>query len=199
MNVRLSQTMRFTAGVHYNDVMQINEYTLKVWMTTNSYNSANHNIAYERLKYFVYRELESTIFINQDNKEQCKLYINAGLNITTMPGEPVDQIIGVMLFHKLNAIMEDRIVLSETELSSTMGDNMGYLHSDNETTTDVEQPDWWNSADTVHCDSDLIGIDVLSLPGTIWRELDLDWPDEQEELETENIVFADFKNDNETK
>jgi hypothetical protein len=36
--------------------------------------------------------------------------------------------------------------------------------------------------------------------GTVWRELDLNWPDSQATEETGNIVvFADFKTDYDTK
>jgi len=199
MNVRLMHTMRFNAGVHYKDSMQINEYTLRVWMTTNSTDPKNHNIAYKRLKYFVYHELESTIFINQDEIEQCHLYLAAGLDLCTMPDDPVDQIIGIMLYHKLNAIMEDRMIIQETEISSSMGDDMVYLHSENENTSIIEPPNWWNSADPIHCSFESVDQDILSLPGTIWRNLDLDWPDYDDESENGNVVFADFKKEDDTK
>jgi hypothetical protein len=34
-----------------------------------------------------------------------------GINVTTLPEEPVDQIIGMMLYYKLNAIMEGRMIV----------------------------------------------------------------------------------------
>lgn len=195
-------TMRFNAGVFYNGEMRINEYTFRIWMTTNSHDPTNHNISYERIKYFVYHELDSTIFINSEQKEQCQMYVAAGLDITTMPGDPVDQLVGIMLYYKLNAIMEDRMIVYETELSSTMGDGMVYLHSDNETTTTVDQPDWWTSVDPVHCDVELMGSDnVVALHrASAWRELDLAWADGNDTTSDDNtVVFADFKKTDDTK
>ena len=196
MNVRLQYTMNFTAGVHYHQQMIMNNYTLKMFMITNTPVAENNNIAFERLKYFI-TELDSTVFVNSEDQTACQRYLDAGIKITTLPADPVDQIIGVMLFHKLNAIMEERIIMVETELSSLLGDNMIYIHSDNETADNLVIPDWWTTADLVHCDTDLIDNDkILAMhQAGAWRELDLAWPDTNENNQTGNIVFADFKRD----
>jgi len=202
MNVRLKHDMMFIAGVYYNGEMRMNTYNLRLWLTTNSVDPASHNTAFERIKYFVYHELDSTILINSAHQEQCEHYAQAGLKITTMPGEPVDQLVGLMLYYKLNAIIEDRMIIDETELSSSMGDNMVYLHCSGETTDIGVSPDWWTNPDPVHCDRDLIDSDnVVIMPRiNAWRDLDLEWTDVAVEEETGNIVvFADFKRDDDTK
>lgn len=196
MNVRLQYTAQFIAGVHYHDRLIMNNYTFRVYMVTNVVESEQTNTAFERLKYFVNEEMASTLFINSENIDACQKYLVAGMDITTLPNEPVDQIVGVMLFHKLNAIMEGRISILEVECSSQLGDNIVYIHSENEVTNDIILPDWWTTADVVHCDTDLINSDnVLSLlRSNVWKELDLEWPGE-EPKETGNIVFADFGKD----
>jgi hypothetical protein len=196
VNVRLQYTAQFTAGVHYHDRLIMNNYTFRAYMVTNVVESEQTNTAFERLKYFIDEEMASTVFINSENIDACQRYLAAGMNITTLPNEPVDQIVGVMLFHKLNAIMEERISIIEVECSSQLGDNMIYIHSENEVTNDLVLPDWWTTADVVHCDTNLIDSDnVLSLlRSNVWRELDLAWPIEAT-LETGNIVFADFGKD----
>ena len=196
MNVRLQYTMNFTAGVHYHERMVMNNYMLKVFMITNTTVAENTTIAFERLKYFI-AELDSTVFVNSEEQLACQQYIDAGIKITTLPVDPVDQIIGVMLFHKLNAIMEDRIIMVETELSSVLGDSMVYIHSENETAENLVIPDWWMTPDLVHCDTDLIDNDkVLAIhQAGAWRELDLGWIDAVQSDQTGNIVFADFKRD----
>ena len=196
MNVRLQYTMNFTAGVHYHERMVMNNYMLKVFMITNTTVAENTTIAFERLKYFI-AELDSTVFVNSEEQLACQQYIDAGIKITTLPVDPVDQIIGVMLFHKLNAIMEDRIIMVETELSSVLGDSMVYIHSENETAENLVIPDWWMTPDLVHCDTDLIDNDkVLAIhQAGAWRELDLGWIDTVQSDQTGNIVFADFKRD----
>jgi hypothetical protein len=202
MNVRIRHNMTFTAGIFYGDEMRMNHYTLTLHMITNSTNAVSHNIAFERIKYFIYSQIDSTIFINQSLDDQCKKYLDAGLSITTMPGEPVDQLIGLMLYYKLNAIMENRIIIDDAEISSMLGENMIYLHSDNENTDIPVMPDWWDTADIVH--SDYVSIDadkVLTMhPNKIWRDLELDWTDTEPVNTTGNVVvFADFNPDNDTK
>jgi hypothetical protein len=194
--------MPFSAGVYYGGEMRMNQYTATVYMTTNTRDPANHNVAFERIKYFVYEQLDSSIFINSDHQDQCERFAAAGLSVTTMPGEPVDQLIGLMLYHKLNAIMEDRIVVDETEISSVLGESMVYLHSGNEH-TDVEQfPDWWTAEDPTNSNYMSLNADkvVTMHSAGAWRELELAWPESDTATETGNIVvFADFKLDHDTK
>ena len=201
MNVRIRCDFNFGAGVHYDSQYRVNNYSLRLWMATNHADSAMHNVALDRVKYFIYNELDSTLFINADNREQCQRYLMAGLDITTLPTEPVDQVIGIMLYHKLNAIMEQHMIIVETELSSMLGDNITYLHSDNELINGIELADWWTTPDLVHCDRNIAQTEsVLALPqASAWRDLDLAWPEYASDLDPGNVVvFADFKG-NETK
>lgn len=201
MNVRLEYSMHFNAGVHYGGQLIMNSYRLTVFMLTNYKEAEITNTAFERMKYFITEEIDSTIFINSKEQEACRLYTAAGIKITTLPNEPVDQIVGVMLFHKLNAIMEGRISVIETELSSHLGDNMVYLHSENENTMDMEPPDWWESPELTHADTSFKDGDQIytlhPIPHSQWSEVGLAWPD-QAPVETGNIVFAEFGRD-ETK
>jgi hypothetical protein len=172
-------------------------------MTTNSENSVDQTISFERIKYFIYTQIDNTIFINSNQKAQCTLFSKAGLDITTLPGDPVDQLVGIMLYCKLNAITEDRMIIMETEISSTYGANMTYLHSDFENTTGYKQPDWWTSPDLIHSSFVLSNKSekVLSIPpSTDWRELELAWSDSPASNSAGNVVmFADFKQPDETK
>ena len=201
MKVRLEYTMPFTAGVYWDGQMLMNQYTIKLYMVTNSSEAEIQNIAYERLKYFVYSEMANTIFVNREHQEQCQLLIAAGLKITTLPAEPVDQLIGIMLYSKLNAIMEDFIIINEVEISSQLGENMVYLHAADESLGPFFAPGWWHDADLIHCDLSLIDSDkvVAMHRAGAWRELDLAWPDTANVVTDNNtVVFANFKQD-ETK
>lgn len=201
MNVRLEYTLHFTAGVHWHNRLIMNGYRLTVYMVTNTVESELTTTAFERLKHFINEYIDSSVFIESSNQEAIRLYTAAGISVTTLPREPVDQIVGVVLFHKLNAIMEGRISVVETELSSHLGDNMIYLHSENETAADLKLPSWCTNPDLTHFELEFHdGDQVFSLyPGNYsrWSELGLGWTDE-EPTETGNIVFADFGKD-ETK
>lgn len=198
MNVRLEYTMHFNAGVHYFDQLIMNSYKLTVYMVTHVTEAELTNIAFDRMKYFVTEVLDSTVFINSSEQEACRLYTAAGVKITTLPNEPVDQIVGLMLFQKLNAIMEGRISVIETELSSLIGDNMVYLHSENEESRDIVFPAWWTTPDLTHHDLEFNNGDgAFSLyPSNYsqWAELKMDWPGSNNP-DGGNIVFADFGRD----
>jgi hypothetical protein len=196
------------AGIYYEGQLRMNEYTLKTYMMTNTEDPEDHNIALNRIKQFIFNELESTIFISSSEVEQCQKLATAGLNITTMPGEPVDQLIGIMLFSKLSAITEERLLIVEIEISSMLSDGIVYLHGENENVNDIEIPSWWTTSDLVHCEQDLIDTEkvVTMHKSSVWRELDLGWPDNEDDatdtLVDENgntVVFADFKKLDDTK
>lgn len=200
MNVRIAQLLTFNAGSWYNDYLEMTEYTIKLWMITNTYDDREQNIAIQRAKHFLFNELENTVFIDAADDARCKDFIRVGLNVTSMPGPPADQLIGIMLFHKLNAIMEDRIRIVEIEISS--GTGVIYLHSEGETSEGLIHPDWWHTADLCHLDFELTQSDkILSLAqNTAWRDLELEWSGETTEPVTGNVVvFADFKDKDEAK
>ena len=202
MNVRLKYDFPFTAGIYYNGNFYMNNYTLRVLMATVSEDPDDQTTAFERLKYFIYTCMESTIFINTDETEQCNRYVQAGLHITTMPGAPVDQLIGIMLYHKLNAVMENRMIVYETEISSSAGEYMVYLHSEEENTVGYTPSEWWDTADLTHSEITLTNLDnVVAIPqATAWGDLDMAWTDDEAGGESGNVVvFADFKKPDETK
>ena len=186
MNVRIAQLTSFNAGSWYDESLEMTEYTIKLWMITQTYSTEEQNIAINRVKHFIFNQIEN--------------FIRAGLNVTTLPGEPADQLIGIMLFHKLNAIMEDRIKIVEIEIST--GTGIVYLHGENETSKDLTAPDWWGAADLIHCDMQLVDSDkVLTMHQlSAWRDIDLAWPDSIHANETGNtVVFANFKSTDDTE
>ena len=202
MNVRITCPLTFLAGIHYGDELQMNDYVVKLHILTNSLDGAINNTALDRIKYFVYHELENTVFINSAYVDQCARYIDAGMNITTIPEEPIDQLVGIMLFNKLNAIAEDRIIIDEIEISSKLGDGIIYYHNQDENVDELTIPDWWKSANIVHCDPELIDTDEIDILAnlTIWSDLELAWPGEISNNDSGNtVVFADFKILDETK
>jgi len=72
MNVRLHYSADFTAGFYFNNKIYMNNYTLRLWMMTATTDESSHNVAFDRIKYFIGESLDSGIFINKDNEEQCQ-------------------------------------------------------------------------------------------------------------------------------
>lgn len=199
MNVRLKYTTKFTAGIFYDGELQMNNYTVHLKMITVTTDGEDQNIALDRVKYFIHNQLGHSVFINGADQEQCQALLAAGVRISNLPEEPVDQIIGMMMYSKLNAIMEDRIVLAEIELSSEMGDNVVYCHCDEEPLGPIELPGWWNESDTSHCDlSSFQNKKIVSIASELnWKDLRLNWTDDDVTInEGDNtVLFANFKKD----
>jgi len=204
MNVRLRYTTKFTAGIFFSDRLHMNNYQVSLNMITASEDGDDHNVALDRIKYFIDHQLKHTIFINSANSNQCRALADAGLKITTLPEEPIDQVVGIMLYCKLNAILEDRMVVVEVEISSELGDNIVYFHDEEEPQGPFETVGWWKESDTVHCDFKLFDSEkvvALNHIGPGWNELGLHWEDSIKldiDIEDNKVVFADFAKD-ETK
>jgi hypothetical protein len=200
MNVQLKHQVNFTAGIWYNNLLQMNNYSAQIHMRTTTMEPTNHNTAFERLKYFVYYGLDSSIILDQQLTDPSAQFVSAGLKITTMPGDPVDQLVGIMLYYKLNAIMEERIVVTQVEINSNLGDNITYIHNEHEAHVGIIPPEWWTAPDLTQCTTKLVQQDkVVTMSRTqTWRELDLSWPDNNITEPGNVVVFADFKR-NETE
>lgn len=204
MNVRLRYEMTLQAGIWFKGQLKMNTYEIMLHFTTNSESTEDHNIALDRIKYFVNDQLDSTIFIHQDNTDQIKALIEAGCSVTTLPEEPVDQIIGMMLFSKFTAIVDEYLKIIEVELSSILGGDVWYKHNFLESLGIFEEPGWWSQSNLLHVDVKKISRDVKVfkiIPDTDWQELDLHWTtDERPESadgESSNVIFPDFtRNDN---
>jgi len=203
MNVRLRYSTVFTAGIFYADQMRMNNYQVKLHLLTNSEDGDDHNIALDRIKYFLHNQLNSTVFINSEDLDQCQAFVSAGIKITTLPEYPLDQVIGIMLYCKLNAILEDRMIITEIEICSELGENIVYLHNEQEALGPFESTGWWSESDSVHCDLNLFDskkIIALHHLGTSWKDLGLNW-DNSVIIDIDNddkVLFADFAKD-ETK
>jgi hypothetical protein len=195
MNVRLQCDLEFLAGIYYDDQLQMNHYDICLNLVTKTQDPVSTNIAMDRIKAFIYGELESTVFINQDQRERAELMQVMGVNVTTLPEEPVDQIIGMMLYYKLNAIMEDRMTITQLDISSKLGDSIWYQHDEEDLSGPFAAEGWWHANtvqhNTVEVDPD--NANVVKVVPSGWAEYGLVWPGEEVTNENGNtVVFANF-------
>jgi hypothetical protein len=172
----------------------MNRYTVSINLLTKTKDSTSHNIALDRVKAFVYGALESTVFINQNNRERAEFMQMMGINVTTLPEEPVDQIIGIMLYYKLNAIMENRISVTVLDISSSLGDNVWYQHDEDDAAGPFVADGWWHQGTMQHDTVELEPVpdNVVKVPSTGWHELDLEWPENIIPSSDNTVVFANF-------
>jgi len=202
MNVRLEYDMNWSAAIWFEGRLQINDYTAELSIYTNTTDQDDHVTSLARLNHFVYDELTNTVFIKQDNQEQMQALTTAGINITPLPEEPIDQVIGIMLYCKLNAILEKRMIVTDITIQSDLGDNVRYLHSDQESLGPCDDPGWWFDSGPIHNNfNPTIGNkkQVVKLNRTpTWRDLDLEWSGTSAPITdstTNTVVFAKFPSD----
>jgi hypothetical protein len=194
MNVRLQYDLDFLAGVYYDEQLQMNRYTVSLNLLTKSKDSASTNIALDRAKAFVHGALESTVFINQANVERAEFMQMMGINVTTLPQEPVDQIVGMMLYYKLNAIMEDRMTVTGLDIASSLGDNVWYQHDEDDLSGPFGEDGWWYRASMQHesIERDPEPGNIVKVMSTGWYELDLEWPENTATVNDNTVVYANF-------
>ena len=208
MNVKLRYSIVFSAAAWFEEHLLMGNYTLTLSLLTQTLDPVDQNIALDRIKYFLHNEMHSTIFVNQADADQAESFVDIGLNVTTLPQEPVDQIVGIALYYKLNAIMEGRMKLTELMFSSDTGDNVEYFHSENEQTALFPEQGWWHEpglrhSDVVADDEETPSNNVIPLATTVnseWNQQELAWNQAEVTNDLAQVVFANFdQNQNETK
>ena len=195
MNVRLQYDLDFLAGIYYDDRLQMNSYSVSMSLLTKTTDAVNTNIAMDRLKIFMHGELANTVFINQTARERAEMLQIMGINVTTLPEEPVDQIVGMMLYYKLNAIMEGRMAVTRLDLMSALGDSVWYQHDEEEDSPGPFRAEgWWHESTVQHNTVDMgdVGNNVVKVVPNAWIEYGLTWPEDTPEPTANTVVFANF-------
>lgn len=193
MNVRLQYNLEFLAGIYYEDQLQMNSYTASLSLVTKTSDANSTNIAMDRLKAFVYSELDSTVFMNSTNQARAEMMSIMGINVTTLPEEPVDQIVGMMLYYKLNAIMEGRMEVTQLDISSSLGDSVWYQHDEEDAAGPFANDGWWHLPTVQHdtiTSNDTANV-VKVIPNA-WIEYGLMWPEAEHIPSANTVVFANF-------
>lgn len=197
MNVKIKFETMFTAGVHWLDKLYMTNYTVKIKMLINSADIQEQNIAMHRLKCMLQEQFSNSVFVNQTNQKQIKQYLAAGVSVSPLPEEPLDQIIGIMLFCKLNAVMEERLFITSLDLSSEIGDLIVYTHSEGEAIGPFASEGWWHSEEPIHNEISKYAkrinderIVEMQKKQT-WKDYGFHWDYEETPIES-TVVYADF-------
>jgi len=195
MNVKLKKTFDFSAGLVYNTNFTVNFYTVTITMTTMGSDPVQQNVAYERLKYWFDQVMFNSI-IMRDNEPKLTEWVATEQRIILVPEQPVDQLLGIVLFSKLNAIVENVFVINELEISSAMGDDVCYIHNENEFVLApvLDNPGWWSDSGPTWMTklSKKHTNKVIKLRRALeWKDLDLDW-DQEDSKTVDTVLFVDF-------
>lgn len=174
-----------------------NHFNCQLDLLTVSESASEQNIAYERMKYFMHHVMDDSILIGSDDPALDR-YMETGARVVVLPDEPVDQIVGIMLYLKLNAIMENRMVVSRTETWSTQGDQTSYIHVSGENVgPNLGQDGWWvDSRPTWSAVRQRANSKVVNLERTAdWKDYGLAWDGDKDSDQSNQVVFARFDKD----
>lgn len=196
MNVKLKYEFHFSALMSYQSIIGINHYNVELDLLTNTYDAQEQNIAYERMIYWINEVLDSSVLINAIDPN-VENFQNIGMKTLIFPADPVDQIVGIALLQKINAIMEQRLVVTDSLLSSTYGNNIKYLMSAEDPVGPLSSDGWWQESSPIWTNKKRNSKNkVIDLSrDKDWKELGLQWQP-QNELPTDNqnqIFFHNFE------
>lgn len=195
MNVHLRKHLAFSSGLCYKGHFFINHYDVGVDLLTVSDDLQQQNIAYDRMKLWISDVINNSVMLSAHDPD-LPVWQSTAARTLVLPQDPVDQLVGIMLHLKLNAIMEDHMLITALEISSTEGDGMIYLHHhDDAVGPDFAQPGWWSQPTPAWCDPPKKPtgkvIDLARQPE--WADFGLGWSQhEPEQEQDQSVVFAEF-------
>jgi len=181
MNVRIRFNTEMRTAAWFGDEFLINNFAVNLQLITQSHDASDHSICMGRIR-AVIDQLEHSVFVNQNNAAKIDEFINCGLRVTAFPQEPIDQIVGIVLFEKLNAVLEGRMRVTDLDICSDLGDSIWFQHSDNEKISAIPDSGWW-AEPTPDCN---VGENITKEKKVVklrkqssWKTLDLGWCSEQ--------------------
>jgi hypothetical protein len=194
MNIKLKKSFTFAAGAYMDGALGMCNYHVALHLITVSDNEDDTTVAVDRIREFV-DQMSCTVFVNREDADTCEALDNLGISITTLPEDPVDQVIGIMLHSKLNAVVEGRMLITMTEITTDSGTPVTFVHEHGDEMGPFADPGWWNDNTLRHREDRLSDSDnVVIIHGACgWNDLGLAWPDEDDTALDNTVVFANFE------
>ena len=144
MSTRIEKDFTFQTAVHFEGKFLVNLYDTTLSMTVETDCPREQNIAMDRVIHFLYSVLQHSILIDVSDVEAIEHYKDAGIKICELPEEPYDQVVAMVILLKLNAIMENRLRVSDLMLSSSLGENVRYNMVAEVAENILSGGYWWN-------------------------------------------------------
>ena len=154
-------------------------------------------MAIERCRWWVENILNNSVFVHRDNEQKMQEYWGAGLNVIALPAEPTDQTVAMLLYSKLNAICEGKIVILDIQITSQLGNGVRFIYDDTDDYGPFTKDEWWNSEGVDWFNPAILKdkdgtLHMKQLPS--WHDVNLHWVEADKE-QKDNIVEVDFKQD----
>lgn len=195
MTARIQRDFQFVAGVTIGNELFLNTYDIELNFLVESESIVEQNIALDRVKYLFIEKLDNAMFVHQSDIEVIEKYVDAGMKVILLPEEPYDQIIGIMLLTKVNAITENRLVVTDIVISSRMSDGVSYMHSVEESVGPFIHKGWWDDSSPNTHTRILKGKakKVVKLSKTVssWEDISLGWSPKPI-TENADVVLVNF-------
>lgn len=147
MATRIERDFSFQAGAHFQGTFLMNLYSISLVMEVETDSIHEQNIAMDRIKYFLSECLANSVFIENTEKKAIENYTTAGIKVCTLPEEPYDQIVALMLILKCNAITEGRLTITDLVLMSDLSDEVRFVYDiDTASMNPFGKKGWWLEA-----------------------------------------------------
>jgi len=196
----------FLAGFYENEEINFNKYNLKLQLYVNTESNYDQQIAFNRMDFVIHDFMTNAVFVEETDIDTIAKLLKADIKVVTVdePG-PIDQILGITLVEKLRLIVEDVLVIFESELESVVGGGVKYIYYPPEEKLPKDQQiistsaeKWWNSPNPRFTNK--LEIDFKQLT---WKDFSLEWEEEVEEepevktttKKDSNIVTMKFTDD----
>ena len=117
---------RFTNSLFLNLKLWPNDTEVSLHMTPMTNNPQEQHTAFEKYKYVMSRFMQDSIFITNNEKEHTA-FANLKNDVIDFFSRPIDQVVGVCLLAKLNAIAGEYLQVSAVEIDSYQGENLKFI------------------------------------------------------------------------
>ena len=196
MNAKITYQTDFLAGVVWENTLLMNHYYLELDFITNTADPVDQNVALLRIRHILEDRLTDSYFVRQDDQDTIERLQLASAKVSELPEDPVDQVIGMILFNKISAITEEKLIMKTLKIKSQLGDSIIYEH-DSDDAEFFAGDGWWNHPGP-HC-SDFVPMALDSIENLRiiynakqWRELNMYWnSDGPVAGESGNVVIFD--------
>lgn len=199
MTARIHRNFEFFAGVYFSGDYYVNSYTFDCTFNVETDSISEQNTALERIKYYIADCLEHSVMILDAEEQMIDKFMSTGMSVCTLPEEPYDQVVGIMLLMKLNAITEGRLVATDISIESRMSDGVSCLHSLEESVGPFAKKGWWNDPtmkiSDIKLKSKIKNVVSIAKPKGDWADVHLGWDINPQVLPNSpaaEIVFASF-------
>lgn len=195
MTTRIEKDFYFQAAVRFENKFYLNIYDLTLSMLVETESTREQNVAIERINYFLNTVLENCVFVYYTETEAIELYEKAGLKVCSTPEEPYDQIISLILILKLNAILENKLFITDMIMGSKLSDGIKFSVVPEVASNMYKEPGWYNDSSTCIRHQNKISKRkekiVKLFDADDWNDLGLSWKEKPKTSKKVQILDTD--------